>query len=226
MTLPMTSPFEQGTAYNRAVPQLSLSRQSASCKALPVMVARVRAQGVCSARYPSPAGRCGCPQGCAPCFFPATGGANSRASGLAMRRYRPNVRVTGAAETARHKPKRGKERCKQLPNGLRPSVSQPCLVAVATHSPNKRSWVRAQALALRLSPRAIWPQARSLAWSATWPTARNSRHAADRVTAAPLGARHTVKAMSEPASGVAFFMHSGERFARLQRLNEEGTDHV
>lgn len=74
----------------------------------------------------------------------------------------------------------------------------------AAGSANKRSWAQAQGGTLRLSPASIWPQARALAWSLTWPTARHFRRAAESVTAAPHGARQRPNAMSEPASGVAF----------------------
>lgn len=226
MNLPTKTSFEQGTAHFWAAPRSPLSLHSAPCKAKDVMVAHIWAQSFCSVRYPSPAGRCSCPQGCAPCFFPATGGDNSLGGDLATRPLMPTSWRIGAAKTARNKPRRGKETCEHSQNGLRPSAPQHFSRAAAKHSPNKRSWEQGQALALQLSPKAIWPLERSLAPSAMWPTARNSRHAVKRVTAALSGARHNLKAMSERSSGVAFFMYSGACSARLKRLNEEGTNYV
>ena len=226
MNLPTHSTFEQGTAHLGANSLAPLLLYTAPCKAVGVMVAQVRAQSFCSVRYPSPAGRCGCDQGCTPCFFHATGCENSRPCSLAMRPLLPNSWFIGAAKTARIKPIRGKESCEHSQNGLRPSVPLRSSQAAEKHLRNKRSWERALALELLQSPKATWVQARSSARSAMWPTARNSRRAADRVTAALYGARHNLKAMFERSSDVAFFMHSGGRVARLQRLNEEGTDHV
>ena len=190
------------------------------------MVAHVRAQSVSSVRYPSPAGRCGRPQGCTPCFFHATGSANSRPCSLARRPLLPNAWFVGAAKTARIKPIRGKETCEHSQNGLRPYVPLRSSQAAETHLQNKRSWEQEQALELLQSPKATWAQAHSSEPWAMWPTAKNSRRAANGVTAAPHGARQNLKAMFERFSDVAFFMHSGGRTARLQRLNEEGTDHV
>lgn len=199
---------------------------SAPCQAVGVMVAHVRAQSVSSVRYPSPAGRCGPPQGCTPCFFHATGGEYSRPCSLARRPLLPNSWFVGAAKTARIKPIRGKETCEHLQNGLRPSVPLRSSRAAEKHLQNKRSWEQERALELLQSPKATWAQARSSERWAMWPTARNSRRAVKRETAAPHGARHDLKAMFESSSDVAFFMHSGGRISRLQRLNEEGTDHV
>lgn len=226
MNLPTHSTFEQGTAHLRANFLDPLLLHSAPCKAGGVMVAHVRAQSVSSVRYPSPAGRCGPPQGCTPCFFHATGGEYSRPCSLARRPLLPNSWIVGAAKTARIKPIRGKETCEHLQNGLRPSVPLRSSRAAEKHLQNKRSWEQERALELLQSPKATWAQARSSERWAMWPTARNSRRAVNRVTAAPHGARHDLKAMFESSSDVAFFMHSGGRIARLQRLNEEGTDHV
>ena len=226
MNLPTHSTFEQGTAHLRANFLDPLLLHSAPCKAGGVMVAHVRAQSVSSVRYPSPAGRCGPPQGCTPCFFHATGGEYSRPCSLARRPLLPNSWFVGAAKTARIKPIRGKETCEHLQNGLRPSVPLRSSRAAEKHLQNKRSWEQERALELLQSPKATWAQARSSERWAMWPTARNSRRAVNRVTAAPHGARHDLKAMFEDSSDVAFFMHSGGRIARLQRLNEEGTDHV
>ena len=226
MNLPTHSTFEQGTAHLRANFLDPLLLHSAPCKAGGVMVAHVRAQSVSSVRYPFPAGRCGPPQGCTPCFFHATGGEYSRPCSLARRPLLPNSWFVGAAKTARIKPIRGKETCEHLQNGLRPSVPLRSSRAAEKHLQNKRSWEQERALELLQSPKATWAQARSSERWAMWPTARNSRRAADRVTAALYGARHNLKAMFERSSDVAFFMHSGGRVARLQRLNEEGTDHV
>ena len=226
MNLPTHSTFEQGTAHLRANFLDPLLLHSAPCKAGGVMVAHVRAQSVSSVRYPSPAGRCGPPQGCTPCFFHATGGEYSRPCSLARRPLLPNSWFVGAAKTARIKLIRGKETCEHLQNGLRPSVPLRSSRAAEKHLQNKRSWEQEQALELLQSPKATWAQARSSERWAMWPTARNSRRAVNRVTAAPHGARHDLKAMFESSSDVAFFMHSGGRIARLQRLNEEGTDHV
>ena len=226
MNLPTHSTFEQGTAHLRANFLDPLLLHSAPCKAGGVMVAHVRAQSVSSVRYPSPAGRCGPPQGCTPCFFHATGGEYSRPCSLARRPLLPNSWFVGAAKTARIKPIRGKETCEHLQNGLRPSVPLRSSRAAEKHLQNKRSWEQERALELLQSPKATWAQARSSERWAMWPTARNSRRAVKRVTAAPHGARHDLKAMFESSSDVAFFMHSGGRIARLQRLNEEGTDHV
>lgn len=226
MNLPMHSTFEQGTAHLRANFLDPLLLHSAPCKAGGVMVAHVRAQSVSSVRYPSPAGRCGPPQGCTPCFFHATGGEYSRPCSLARRPLLPNSWFVGAAKTARIKPIRGKETCEHLQNGLQPSVPLRSSRAAEKHLQNKRSWEQERALELLQSPKATWAQARSSERWAMWPTARNSRRAVNRVTAAPHGARHDLKAMFESSSDVAFFMHSGGRIARLQRLNEEGTDHV
>ena len=226
MNLPTHSTFEQGTAHLRANFLDPLLLHSAPCKAGGVMVAHVRAQSVSSVRYPSPAGRCGPPQGCTPCFFHARGGEYSRPCSLARRPLLPNSWFVGAAKTARIKPIRGKETCEHLQNGLRPSVPLRSSRAAEKHLQNKRSWEQERALELLQSPKATWAQARSSERWAMWPTARNSRRAADRVTAALYGARHNLKAMFERSSDVAFFMHSGGRIARLQRLNEEGTDHV
>ena len=226
MNLPTHSTFEQGTAHLRANSLAPLLLHSAPCQAVGVMVAHVRAQSVSSVRYPSPAGRCGPPQGCSPCFFHATGGEYSRPCSLARRPLLPNSWFVGAAKTARIKLIRGKETCEHLQNGLRPSVPLRSSRAAEKHLQNKRSWEQEQALELLQSPKATWAQARSSERWAMWPTARNSRRAANRVTAAPHGARHDLKAMFESSSDVAFFMHSGGRIARLQRLNEEGTDHV
>ena len=226
MNLPTHSTFEQGTAHLRANFLDPLLLHLAPCKAGGVMVAHVRAQSVSSVRYPSPAGRCGPPQGCTPCFFHATGGEYSRPCSLARRPLLPNSWFVGAAKTARIKPIRGKETCEHLQNGLRPSVPLRSSRAAEKHLQNKRSWEQERALELLQSPKATWAQARSSERWAMWPTARNSRRAVNRVTAAPHGARHDLKAMFESSSDVAFFMHSGGRIARLQRLNEEGTDHV
>jgi hypothetical protein len=226
MNLPTHSTFEQGTAHLRANFLDPLLLHSAPCKAGGVMVAHVRAQSVSSVRYPSPAGRCGPPQGCTPCFFHATGGEYSRPCSLARRPLLPNSWFVGAAKTARIKPIRGKETCEHLQNGLRPSVPLRFSRAAEKHLQNKRSWEQERALELLQSPKATWAQARSSERWAMWPTARNSRRTVNRVTAAPHGARHDLKAMFESSSDVAFFMHSGGRIARLQRLNEEGTDHV
>ena len=226
MNLPTHSTFEQGTAHLWANFLDPLLLHSAPCKAGGVMVAHVRAQSVSSVRYPSPAGRCGPPQGCTPCFFHATGGEYSRPCSLARRPLLPNSWFVGAAKTARIKPIRGKETCEHLQNGLRPSVPLRSSRAAEKHLQNKRSWEQERALELLQSPKATWAQARSSERWAMWPTARNSRRAVNRVTAAPHGARHDLKAMFESSSDVAFFMHSGGRIARLQRLNEEGTDHV
>ena len=226
MNLPTHSTFEQGTAHLRANFLDPLLLHSAPCKAGGVMVAHVRAQSVSSVRYPSPAGRCGPPQGCTPCFFHATGGEYSRPCSLARRPLLPNSWFVRAAKTARIKPIRGKETCEHLQNGLRPSVPLRSSRAAEKHLQNKRSWEQERALALLQSPKATWAQARSSERWAMWPTARNSRRAVKRETAAPHGARHDLKAMFESSSDVAFFMHSGGRIARLQRLNEEGTDHV
>ena len=226
MNLPTHSTFEQGTTHLRANFLDPLLLHSAPCKAGGVMVAHVRAQSVSSVRYPSPAGRCGPPQGCTPCFFHATGGEYSRPCSLARRPLLPNSWFVGAAKTARIKPIRGKETCEHLQNGLRPSVPLRSSRAAEKHLQNKRSWEQERALELLQSPKATWAQARSSERWAMWPTARNSRRAVNRVTAAPHGARHDLKAMFESSSDVAFFMHSGGRIARLQRLNEEGTDHV
>ena len=226
MNLPTHSTFEQGTAHLRANFLDPLLLHSAPCKAGGVMVAHVRAQSVSSVRYPSPAGRCGPPQGCTPCFFHATGGEYSRPCSLARRPLLPNSWFVGAAKTARIKPIRGKETCEHLQNGLRPSVPLRSSRAAEKHLQNKRSWEQERALELLQSPKATWAQARSSERWAMWPTARNSRRAVKRETAAPHGARHDLKAMFESSSDVAFFMHSGGRIARLQRLNEEGTDHV
>ena len=226
MNLPTHSTFEQGTAHLRANFLDPLLLHSAPCKAGGVMVAHVRAQSVSSVRYPSPAGRCGRPQGCTPCFFHATGSANSRPCSLARRPLLPNAWFVGAAKTARIKPIRGKETCEHSQNGLRPYVPLRSSQAAETHLQNKRSWEQEQALELLQSPKATWAQAHSSEPWAMWPTAKNSRRAANGVTAAPHGARQNLKAMFERFSDVAFFMHSGGRTARLQRLNEEGTDHV
>ena len=226
MNLPTHSTFEQGTTHLRANFLDPLLLHSAPCKAGGVMVAHVRAQSVSSVRYPSPAGRCGPPQGCTPCFFHATGGEYSRPCSLARRPLLPNSWFVGAAKTARIKPIRGKETCEHLQNGLRPSVPLRSSRAAEKHLQNKRSWEQERALELLQSPKATWAQARSSERWAMWPTARNSRRAVNRVTAAPHGARHDLKAMFESSSDVAFFMHSGGRISRLQRLNEEGTDHV
>ncbi len=226
MNLPTHSTFEQGTAHLRANFLDPLLLHSAPCKAGGVMVAHVRAQSVSSVRYPSPAGRCGPPQGCTPCFFHATGGEYSRPCSLARRPLLPNSWFVGAAKTARIKPIRGKETCEHLQNGLRPSVPLRSSRAAEKHLQNKRSWEQERALELLQSPKATWAQARSSERWAMWPTARNSRRAVKRETAAPHGARHDLKAMFESSSDVAFFMHSGGRISRLQRLNEEGTDHV
>ena len=226
MNLPTRSTFEQGTAHLRANSLAPLLLHSAPCQAVGVMVAHVRAQSVSSVRYPSPAGRCGPPQGCSPCFFHATGGEYSRPCSLARRLLLPNSWFVGAAKTARIKLIRGKETCEHLQNGLRPSVPLRSSRAAEKHLQNKRSWEQERALELLQSPKATWAQARSSERWAMWPTARNSRRAVNRVTAAPHGARHDLKAMFESSSDVAFFMHSGGRIARLQRLNEEGTDHV
>lgn len=226
MNLPTRPTFEQGTAHLRANSLAPLLLHSAPCQAVGVMVAHVRAQSVSSVRYPSPAGRCGPPQGCTPCFFHATGGEYSRPCSLARRPLLPNSWFVGAAKTARIKLIRGKETCEHLQNGLRPSVPLRSSRAAEKHLQNKRSWEQERALELLQSPKATWAQARSSERWAMWPTARNSRSAVNRVTAAPHGARHDLKAMFESSSDVAFFMHSGGRIARLQRLNEEGTDHV
>ena len=226
MNLPTHSTFEQGTTHLRANFLDPLLLHSAPCKAGGVMVAHVRAQSVSSVRYPSPAGRCGPPQGCTSCFFHATGGEYSRPCSLARRPLLPNSWFVGAAKTARIKPIRGKETCEHLQNGLRPSVPLRSSRAAEKHLQNKRSWEQERALELLQSPKATWAQARSSERWAMWPTARNSRRAVKRETAAPHGARHDLKAMFESSSDVAFFMHSGGRIARLQRLNEEGTDHV
>ena len=226
MNLPTHSTFEQGTTHLRANFLDPLLLHSAPCKAGGVMVAHVRAQSVSSVRYPSPAGRCGPPQGCTPCFFHATGGEYSRPCSLARRPLLPNSWFVGAAKTARIKPIRGKETCEHLQNGLRPSVPLRSSRAAEKHLQNKRSWEQERALELLQSPKATWAQARSSERWAMWPTARNSRRAVKRETAAPHGARHDLKAMFESSSDVAFFMHSGGRISRLQRLNEEGTDHV
>ena len=226
MNLPTHSTFEQGTAHLRANFLDPLLLHSAPCKAGGVMVAHVRAQSVSSVRYPFPAGRCGPPQGCTPCFFHATGGEYSRPCSLARRPLLPNSWFVRAAKTARIKPIRGKETCEHLQNGLRPSVPLRSSRAAEKHLQNKRSWEQERALELLQSPKATWAQARSSERWAMWPTARNSRRAVNRVTAAPHGARHDLKAMFESSSDVAFFMHSGGRISRLQRLNEEGTDHV
>ena len=226
MNLPTRSTFEQGTAHLRANSLAPLLLHSAPCQAVGVMVAHVRAQSVSSVRYPSPAGRCDPPQGCTPCFFHATGGEYSRPCSLARRPLLPNSWFVGAAKTARIKLIRGKETCEHLQNGLRPSVPLRSSRAAEKHVQNKRSWEQERALELLQSPKATWAQARSSERWAMWPTARNSRRAVNRVTAAPHGARHDLKAMFESSSDVAFFMHSGGRIARLQRLNEEGTDHV
>ena len=232
MILPIASSFEQGTAHFRAVRTCPLPPHLRSCKVAGVMVARPRAQSIFSACYPSPAGRCGCPQGCAPCFFPATGGGNSLSGDLAARPLMSSSWHIGVAKTARnksrHKSRRGKETCKQLQNGLRPSARQHFSVGAETRLASRPSWAAEQVLRRRLSPKATLPQAQLSVPSATWPIASNTRHAAKGVATALRGARNNLKPASE-FSDAGFFCdqtHDEIRARTIIARTKEGTDHV
>lgn len=224
MILPNQSVFERGTAQFGAVAGLPLSRQASLCKAQDVMVARPRAQSGCSARYPSPAGCCGCLQGREPCFFPVAGGDQSPSVNLAMQRFMPYIWCTGAAKTALDKPKRGKEICEHLQNGLQPSVRLHFSADAETPLASKPSWAAAQVWRRPQSPRATLPQARSLVPSATLPIVRHTRPVANGLAGALSGAKTYQKPAAEYS--VAGFFRDQTRVQTRPARAIKGTDHV
>ena len=224
MILPSQSVFEHRTAQFGAVLGARLSLPSRLCKAAGVMVARPRAQSGCSARYPSPAGRRGCPQRRTSCFFSATGGKKSPSASLALRRFMPNLWSIGAAQTALNKPKRGKETCEDLQNTLQPSVRLCFSADAVTPLASKPSWAAAQVLQRPQSPRAILPPVRSSARLATLPTARHTRPVANGVAGALSGAKTYQKPAAE--CSVAGFFRDQIRVQTRPARAIKGTDHV
>lgn len=210
MILPMISLNERGNAQSESVFQLRVSPVIPPCNAPLVMVAQFWARGFSPVRYPSPAGLGGDPQGCRPCFFPATEAGQTCCGGSTDRSLILSLKVRRAAKTAPEQIKRGKEACGNSQNWLWSSARRQRSRAAVTHLQNKRSWAAVLGLRPRLSPRVIWPQARSLALRPTWPTARNSRHAADGLSGAQKRAAKELKAIFGPrARGWLFAFATG-----------------
>ncbi len=209
MNLPMQPLIERGLAHLASLGPQGVLQTNSPCKGQGVMVALVWARGESLIRYPSPAGRGGCPQGRRPCFFLATLGRQNGQDNSTTRRIVPNCGGMTAAQMAAKKTIRGKETCKASPNGRQRSVLPRCFRAAATPLQNRQSLAEVQALQLRTSQRATCSQARLSARLRMSHIARSSRHAAKALTPfsslVAMAATSQTKATSEHAcSGVAF----------------------
>ncbi len=191
MNLPMQPLIERRYAHFAEPRPRGLLPQISACQGQGVMVAHVRARGASLIRYPSPAGRGGCPQGRRPCFFIATVGEGKGQGNSTKRRIVPNSCGMTAAKTAAKKTIRGKELCKRSQNGLLPSVRPHCLADAETLSPSKPFSAAVPGLRRHMSQRATCSQARLLARLAMSPIARHTRRAADLTNATSLSASQT-----------------------------------
>ena len=229
MNLPMQPQIERSLAHLHNLKPCGLLPAANACKGQPVMVAHGRARGASLIRYPSPAGRGGCPQGRRPCFFLATGGGQKGQGSSTKRPIVLSSLGVKAAKTAQNKCKRGKELCKRSQNGLQRSARRHCSLAAATPSLNKPSSAAARAQLCHMSPKVTCSPVPLSARYQTSLTVRNSRHAAKLTTthfAASSGAQTQTKATSEHnRSGVAFSLLHWQS-GTTAKANTKGTCHV
>ena len=209
MKLPMQPLIERRYAHFATSRPIGVLSLASPCKSVDVMVAHGRARGACLIRYPSPAGRGGCPQGHRPCFFNATVGFGKRQGNSTKRRIMPISSGMTAAQTAARKAIRGKELCKRSQNGALPFSLLGFSADAATPLPNKLCSAVVQGRQLRMSPKATCSRERLSAQWRTSPIARHIRHAAKALTQttprlAYAGALYTKATSKHACSEVAF----------------------